>query len=576
MKLANLQIEKFRSIEKVAISIEQLHAIVGENNSGKSAVLRALNSFFNFDDEKLNFENGVHQYTPLSNPKITLTFENVAKSQSLASKAKNNKLVVRLIFDPRQMKGKYEFKTQAGNWANLDQKTLRDIFKYIRFVLIPTTRDHSSFLFDNKSLLRTVIEEFLDKKTTAKRDTITSKLLKVTKYLEEKAFKKISDEITNHYNLAHNFSFEVGYKENINYSLLLNEIILKVSERNRTNNVTECGTGVQSVTVIALFRLLADFYKTNIIIGIEEPETNLHPQAQREFINSIKEKTEGNGNIQVLLTTHSPTVVDQLGHEQIALFRKTNDSRRGFKSSCFSIQKEFWEKNELDRDKYYKFHKYRNSEFLFAKLVIIAESEVDAEIIKYLLKSSEIDLEFHGVSIIDLRGIKNLKYPLYLIDELRIPRFVIIDKDFFLPYSNGELKHSRDQNGFPRYKNQFHQDSIIEKLIPTMGDRNKVLQLFRKNHSKALDILVRHHTICFKFNLEVDLINSSVCERNFYTVLRVPTNKREKSQLLKDRSGQIKELRNLLEVLQRTPHINLPNSYKRIKKVLKEKILNLN
>ena len=53
MKLVSADIENFRSIKKCSIHFNEITAIVGENNAGKSAVLRALNSFFNYEFKRL-------------------------------------------------------------------------------------------------------------------------------------------------------------------------------------------------------------------------------------------------------------------------------------------------------------------------------------------------------------------------------------------------------------------------------------------------------------------------------------------------------------------------------------------
>ena len=44
MKIKSIQIQKFRSIENASIQLNQVSAVVGCNNSGKSHILRALNA----------------------------------------------------------------------------------------------------------------------------------------------------------------------------------------------------------------------------------------------------------------------------------------------------------------------------------------------------------------------------------------------------------------------------------------------------------------------------------------------------------------------------------------------------
>lgn len=54
MRLASVRIENFRCFEQPAmIEIDELTAIIGQNDAGKSSILDALNVFFNFRDAKL-------------------------------------------------------------------------------------------------------------------------------------------------------------------------------------------------------------------------------------------------------------------------------------------------------------------------------------------------------------------------------------------------------------------------------------------------------------------------------------------------------------------------------------------
>ena len=77
MKIQSIQIQKFRSIDKATIYFEQILALVGANNAGKSHILRALNAFFNFDDERQFFLNEAHVYSKKSRPKITVVFSDI-------------------------------------------------------------------------------------------------------------------------------------------------------------------------------------------------------------------------------------------------------------------------------------------------------------------------------------------------------------------------------------------------------------------------------------------------------------------------------------------------------------------
>ena len=45
MKLKQIEIDKFRSIDHISIEIDDLAILIGENNAGKTNILKALESF---------------------------------------------------------------------------------------------------------------------------------------------------------------------------------------------------------------------------------------------------------------------------------------------------------------------------------------------------------------------------------------------------------------------------------------------------------------------------------------------------------------------------------------------------
>ena len=57
MKLTQLRIQNFRSCRDVSLEIGDMQALVGANNAGKSAVLRALDFLFNPSTKSLNEES---------------------------------------------------------------------------------------------------------------------------------------------------------------------------------------------------------------------------------------------------------------------------------------------------------------------------------------------------------------------------------------------------------------------------------------------------------------------------------------------------------------------------------------
>lgn len=84
------------------------------------------------------------------------------------------------------------------------------------------------------------------------------------------------------------------------------------------------GTGYRRLFMVARFRYLAEKSKGhNIIYLIEEPETFLHPTAQQDLLNALKELSDDN---QIILTTHSPVFAGATSVNGVVLCAKSTQS----------------------------------------------------------------------------------------------------------------------------------------------------------------------------------------------------------------------------------------------------------
>lgn len=89
--------------------------------------------------------------------------------------------------------------------------------------------------------------------------------------------------------------------------------------------VNKRGSGVKRLVLLNFFRAEAERRKNennvpDIIYAIEEPETSQHPSHQRKLIEAFIELSNSD-NTQVLLTTHSPSIVKLLQFEHLKLIK---------------------------------------------------------------------------------------------------------------------------------------------------------------------------------------------------------------------------------------------------------------
>lgn len=570
MRLTHITIRNFRSIKKCDLKIGNVLALVGENNSGKSAILRALNAFFNYREEEQDFLNGKHLHTQKAKPIIKLTFAGDIKDFS--TDTNHDSLTVETIYyhGKRSVKIKTDGKLKSSSEAIIDR-----IKEKIDYYFIPPIRNHKNLEWAESTAFKRLAEDYL-LKATEKRDNYTPKFKAATEFLENNGLDKLARYIREKYNINSKFDFKLAFPDEISFIGFIGGLRFLVNEKNSIHEMSECGAGVQSLTIIALHRALAAINNRSIILGLEEPETNLHPQAQREVIRSlIRNIQDADDSIaQVVFTTHSTIMIDSVDHTEVALFQKVEDAIRGIKTEVTQLPSDFYEKYALEEHKYYQFHHYRNSDFFYSKLVVIVESKNDAQAIQEIMKKDGIELDDLGVSIVNLESINNLKYVFSLVREIGLPYLLVVDKDFFVPYENDELDASRDSKGFPKYRKEYVSERVdlFATIISVKKDRDDLLGALINNHTEALKILSSYHTVCMKWGLEVDLIGSSRGRELFYTECKIPQNKRNAYELLVNNKKSIKGIDKIAPVIRALPKNNYPRSFSKIRELLTKKL----
>lgn len=89
--------------------------------------------------------------------------------------------------------------------------------------------------------------------------------------------------------------------------------------------INKRGSGVKRLILLNFFRAEAERRKNednvpSIIYAIEEPETSQHPNHQRKLIEAFIKLSQSD-NTQILLTTHSPSIVKLLEFDHIKLIK---------------------------------------------------------------------------------------------------------------------------------------------------------------------------------------------------------------------------------------------------------------
>jgi len=566
MKISRIIIKKFRSIDKADIWIGSINAIVGQNNTGKSSLLRAMNAFFNYEIEEKAFIDGTHSFGSRTISKIEIHFEEFDRTKIQDKYINNGKIIIEssVTLNSNGCTRSIKYK-KAGKWIT-DLGALNEVKKQIEYILIPPNRDAGELEKVENSILQMLVEEKMEEATDV-RDNYTVKFKNAIKYLENGALKKIASDAKSEFPISKSFDIKIKYTKDISYKNFLPDVGITIDEAGLSHSLSECGSGIQSLTIISLYNLLGKAREENIIVALEEPETNLHPQAQKELISYFQDLVKNENILQLFFTTHSSNIVDEVDHTEIILFKKQPDDNRGFVSVLKRLPKDFFDKYQLHDFKYYQFYRYRNSDFFFSSHVVVTESKNEVEIIKRIGIASDFEYEINGLSYLNLEGVDKAKYTVYLLKELGISFVLIVDKDFFVPYLNGSYDESLNNTGFPLYKEEYKDEILMKKLIGDGKIRDNILKNVNNNHTEMLNALEPYGIISMRYSLDLDLVAIERAQQKYYTLLNILGTDQTTASLTSKRKA-IKKIARIIEVFEHLEPRNWPYSFSRIKKVM--------
>lgn len=153
------------------------------------------------------------------------------------------------------------------------------------------------------------------------------------------------------------------------------------------------GTGTVNTLVLTLLSMIAEL-KQNVIFAMEEPEIAIPPHTQKRIINSIISKSA-----QAIFTSHSPYVLEEFEPSQIVVINRNSGILTGTPAQYPPTVKHKMYREEVKR---------RFCESLLARRVLIAEGRTEydafpvvAKRLNELLPDEYTSLEGLGIAVIN-------------------------------------------------------------------------------------------------------------------------------------------------------------------------------
>ena len=176
--------------------------------------------------------------------------------------------------------------------------------------------------------------------------------------------------------------------------------------------------------------------------------------------------------------------------------------------------------------------------------------------------------------MLNLDGIKNLKYPYFLLKSLGIPFSMMVDRDFLTQYKNENLKASRNIHTYlPEYKNDANQrNPVINSIWETQQAKDDLSSKLKQSYSNLFEFCASHKLYPMQYCLEMDLVANRESRAVYCRILGIPNDDNAYKALLIDRCDKIKEPDTVLEVIGALSPTHYPYSYKKIRKAIAQDI----
>ena len=161
----------------------------------------------------------------------------------------------------------------------------------------------------------------------------------------------------------------------------------------KSGNAGKVGLGTSNLISMAC-ELQLNRGELSSFLLIEEPESHVHAQRQLRLIKSLEEETK-EGNHQIIITTHSPLLSSIVKLENIIIMKD---------QAAFSLSKQ---ETMLNEDDYFFLEKYLDAtkaNLFFAKAVVIVEGPSEEILLPTIAKVINRDFAEYGVSVVNARG----------------------------------------------------------------------------------------------------------------------------------------------------------------------------
>jgi len=333
--LEKVKLHNFKSHQDTELNFDnsRLHALVGQNSSGKTSVLQAL-----------------HYLSQLANSSVDNIFQHERAPQFIATIGQNNMSVTASGFwknpDRNDWEASYDWRqTVNHSWsARLSweadkqpdsmggepssfiyapepiQQSLKNA---VHLKLVATNLAKAAYSdaitprveFDGSGLAPTL--DYLRDEAPDKFQSLQEMLKRIVPSVREVGVRR-AKVMVNRQRLIEVGGKSISYEES--QEMAGQEVVL---DMNTGKRIPAHAISEGTMLTLGLLTVLMNTNQPNLVL-LDDVEQGLHPTAQRDLIAVFKEILQDNSNLQIIFSTHSPYIVDQLIPSQVHVLSNAN------------------------------------------------------------------------------------------------------------------------------------------------------------------------------------------------------------------------------------------------------------
>lgn len=462
-RLKSLSIEGFRSIkDELTIRFpENLPVVlIGENNSGKSNVIRALELMFGeFHPKYKKLDDFDHYFRDTNNPVLI--------------KAEVFGFTGRLGRRGEFSCGGFEFRAKKGDDNDfvaiqyedgVENPYVSTSLREELLCVVVSAEQNLNYQLSYSSkftLLSKVTKAFHDKlvddparvkKLKDLFENIQSVFSEVGEFSEfQKGMSSIASAML--FNMSHALEIDFSAYDPSNYFKTLRVL---PTEGGEIRAFEELGTGQQQILALSFaYAYAKSFLGQGLIFVLDEPESHLHPLAQKWLAKKIFKMAED--GLQIVITTHSPHFIDLIYFEGVNLIRKDDDGTYSVSNRsqqlfdhCINTGAN---SSKTKLETVVPFYANQATTHIlsgfFAHKIILVEGLTEELALPVFFERLGFDPTEFGISIIAVNGKGNLAKWWRLFTLFKIPTFICFDNDSKNDTKGGQRKDALKAIGIP-------------------------------------------------------------------------------------------------------------------------------